>query len=173
MGPDPNPLPQPPSSVPTSVRPADRARVLFLANLHFQPPNDQPVSFPSGLERTVRCKDADTYTRKLTLGEEWKPLDAGHLTEADPDGVGLVTVRNDEGRFPHAVPSPEERAALAERVVEVGVYVDNQDGTPGAIAFARVAPGEALPPFDPAAFRDLRVRCRKGTARVTIHLLPR
>lgn len=120
--------------------------------------------------------DEQPCTRKARAGPEWRPLDAGWLKEA-----GAVILINEEGKFPHVNPTPEERAEAAAKVVELGCLPPLPPGAPAEhqsaagerpVAFAEIAPGRSAQ-FAPADLARLRVRCRKGEARYTCAAYPK
>lgn len=110
--------------------------------------------------------DEQPYTRWFNAGSEWKPLDRGWL-----EAASLLILQNEEGRYPATRPSAEEKQAIAERVVEIGL--DPGDGdwnylTPVLL----VRPGRTCT-VEPADLKNLMVRCRKGAARCVLYLFPR
>jgi len=104
------------------------------------------------------------YERHEAAGEEWQPLSAGWLKE-----VGLLVVRNDEGRRFDFQPSDEELARVAERVLEVGF---RGPGAGPPEDFMLVHPCEALP-LCPSRAGNLVIRCRCGQANYTVFAVPR
>lgn len=106
--------------------------------------------------------DEQPYVRHATVGEAWQRLDRGWLESA-----GMLLVENKEGQFTQVQPREEERKAALMRVVEVGLAGANPQPT----RFAVVRPAESCR-FEPADVTGLWLRCRFGTARVIISLIP-
>lgn len=98
------------------------------------------------------------YERQVTVGEDWQSLDCGWV-----ERVGMLVLRNEEGRHMQLNPTAEERRAIAGRVVEIR--------TKDQPAAWLVHPGESLRAC-PADAAGLEVRCQAGEARVTIHAIP-
>lgn len=105
--------------------------------------------------------DEQPYSRKVVLGEDWQPIDCGWCK----DGAGYVVIENLEGKNLQAQPTPEERRAISERVVEIG-FGEN----PAACLF--VLPGESHP-LSPTDASEIVLRCRKGKAKATVTVYPR
>jgi hypothetical protein len=80
-----------------------------------------------------------------------------------------VLLVNEEGRHPAKVPTDEERAETALRVIEVGVTTS--PGNSGkTVAFARIVPGRSIR-YSPQEGVKVFVRCRKGTAKMSVALI--
>jgi len=125
---------------------------------------DLGFTSPTGVEarwwRPVASAE-QVYQRRLMAGPSWQPLDSGWIEQ-----VGMVVVENVEGHGLQVIPTPEEKAAIAARVVELGLMGDEGD----CRDFACVLPGEhlRLQPTQP-----VHLRCRAGEARVVVTVYPR
>lgn len=102
--------------------------------------------------------DEQVWQRTFIANAEWKPLQCGWLAE----GASMLSLTNDEGKGLQKRPTPEERVALAARVVELRCC----DGH----VFARLRPGESLR-FEPTDVSRLQVRCATS-AKCTLTLYP-
>jgi hypothetical protein len=137
------------------------ARLTVTETVYYQYGQDQPVQASAQFGRTLDTEE-QAYQRKVTVGEDWKPLDVGW---AGPVPAMLV-VANDEHRYvPPTIPTPEEAAALEAKVVEVGVTPPNG----AVVGFARVRPRETCR-FEPSA--RVVVRCPAGRCRVVVFAAP-
>ncbi len=137
-----------------------RHRLTVVDAVYFSPHDGQPIEYRTPFGREL-LTDERPYSRPLTVGPEWVEVDLGWLKDV---GVSMVVVQNDEGRYRQTVPSPEERASESDRVVEVAA----ETGVP---PFALVRPTESCR-FEPARATGLALRCRSGSAKVTVVLVP-
>lgn len=93
-------------------------RITVNEMIYHQVLNDQPTSYSMSFERLLPVSSEQVYDRRLTVGEEWKKIDFGWLTEP---GVGLFLIQNLQGKFPFVIPTAEERAAEMSKSIELGV----------------------------------------------------
>lgn len=128
-----------------------------MENIYFSEAAEQPRAREARF--TVRLKSEEQeYTRtKFDVGEDWVPLDTGWLNEAS-----MLCIENLEGRWTQTIPEVAARAAAAERVIEVACC---------GVPFGSVHPQTSCR-FTPAALKDLTIRCRKGTARISYTVYP-
>lgn len=149
-------------------RPAEQARLGIVEQIYCYPPGAAPtlIDIREGLWLET---DEQPYQRKLKVGPEWQPLDCGWL---DGKGVSLLVLVNEEGKHLTVIPSEQQKAALALRVVEVGAQtLYGMGDAPGVVLLALLHPGLSLR-FWPADAKSLRLRSRAGEARVTMTLFP-
>lgn len=139
--------------------PVSKSRIGCRVQAFHQQPNAPPAVADPAWGRFVES-DEQPWVRQLTVGPEWQALDCGWVERA-----GLMVLQNTEGKFPQVIPTEEERAAVAARVVELAYKP--------CPAFATwvVRPGAAHV-GEPGDVKLLRVRCRSGTARCTLYLFP-
>lgn len=114
---------------------------------------------PSRFARQLQSSD-QPYVRHVTVGEEWTPIDAGWVKDC-----GMLCVFNREGESLAAIPTQEQAKQIALRVVELAFAADDPE------CFWLIRPGESFR-GEPSGTRSLVVRCRKGSAKVTIAALP-
>lgn len=148
------------------IRPLDRSRLTVVENIYFQNPNEQPTV----LENSFGCWiDAieQPYLRRTKIGESWEQLEAGWLAK---EKVGMLVIRNDEGKFPTTYPTDQERKIVESRVIEV-FY---RGGSPPVLtpsACFIIPPGESIR-VQPVNLANLSIRCRSGEARYTLAVFP-
>lgn len=137
--------------------PVRKSRLTVVETIYHQDADGQPTAVEANYARWL-ASDEHPFQRRLKVGEEWQRLETGWLED-----VSLLVLTNEEGKGLQTIPTDEERVALAARIVEVG--------TPGSEADWLILPGESLR-GRPAAMRQLRFRCRAGTARCVLTLFP-
>jgi hypothetical protein len=143
----------------SNLAPRPASHLTVVETVYFRSGNDAPVSSEARYSRFIPGIE-QVYIRHLTIGPEWADLDTGWLKT-----LSLVTLRNSEGDGQQVRMSADERAALAGRVVEVGVEIGG-----AFVAFAVVRPGETGIRLEPV--RPLFLRAPSGSARVTVTAFP-
>lgn len=141
------------------VNPSQSSRLVVVESVYHQPADGPPTTATGDIVRFGRdlASDEQPYERHKVVKESWEPLDCGWI-----DRCGMLLLRNDEGHF--AInPTPEQREAAMRRVIELSF-----DGEHSAIS---VPPRESCR-FYPADAGNIRLRCREGSARYTVHLTP-
>jgi len=128
-------------------------------HVYHQPFGEQPVGVDSSFNRKLDS-DEQMFVRKFRVTEEWTPINVGWVESA-----GMLMLSNDEGRSLQTLPSDEEKAAVAARVVELK-YQDAPDDQAWT-----VLPGESMRAM-PSQASLLMLRCRSESARVTLTLIP-
>lgn len=137
---------------PATPAPPVKPRLTVVRSVYHQLPGEEPTAVQNRFMRTLE-REEPTQKRRYTVGAEWLSLNAG--------SVAMAVVANEEGAGRQTRPTEEEAADLAAKVVEVGV---------GGVALALVRPGENLE-FEPAG-GAIMLRCRSGSARVVVTLIP-
>ncbi len=142
-----------------------RPRLIVVGHVCHQQPFDDAgppaeiawVRYLASREQPVR--------RTMTVGEEWRPIYAGWLTSCS-----AVVVHNHEGERRQRIPTEEEKAATAAKVIELSFSASGGDGDwrPDILCL----PGESQGPFCPANLESVHLRCRKGEARITVNVYP-
>ena len=140
-------------SVPT------KSRLTVVENVYHQPAEGFPTTAMGDASRFHRELDSDEqpYERHKVAKDGWEPLDCGWV-----DRCGMLLVRNDEGHF-SVNPTAEQVAEVLRRVIEISFGDDE-----GRIL---VPPTETCR-FYPVDVKQLQLRCREGTARYTLYLIP-
>lgn len=116
-----------------------------------------------------RCElEEKPYERNLRVTEEWQQLDVGWFKDYPDKQPEEMLLINEEGSLLQRIPTEEEKASIASRVVEVGAVA----GETGIILpVAKVKPGRSLR-YSPQEVRRVWLRCRSGVARVSLVLIP-
>lgn len=138
--------------------PKDRATIIL--RVHHQCQDEGVTTGGCSYDEELET-DHEAYGRRLTVGEEWQPLDFGWVPVED---VGMVVVENLAGRNLRVNPTDDERREIADRVLEVRHEGD--------------AHAYAIPPRGADSFRStdpasLRIRSRKGETKYKIMVVPR
>lgn len=150
-----------PSRQPTSV---SRSRLTVVENIVVSSTDSPQSVFDGSFSCRLNNGDEQPYgPRHIKVTEEWQPLDLGWL-DGD-DIVGMLSLRNDEGRNLLANPTPEQLATIAASVVDVAVDTLNS----GLIPFSEVSAGRSIRLFPTL---KLWVRCISGSARCTLFVVP-
>ncbi len=136
-----------------------RCRAIVTGQVSHQSPGADAVSVVLGHVRTLEG-DEQPVRRRCQVGATWEPLYRGWLSSCS-----CLVIHNHEGEVSQTVPSAEERAAIASRVVELRLGV----GDAGRLL---CLPGESLGPLCPADLTAVWIRCRDGSAKITVDILP-
>lgn len=137
------------------------ARLTVVEHVYYQSREGGPTQVSSRFARPCE-EDEQPFSRFFKVGEEWASLELAWIERA-----GQIALANTEGKFT-LVPTPEERREVDGRVIEVGAW----DSLATRIApFLIVRPGESAR-FEPADAKHLRLRCRRGEARVKVDAFP-
>lgn len=153
-----------------------RPRFIVITQVRHQSKQDGTTSFECRASKELSDGCEQVFgPRRFTVGESWRKLELGWLAA----GVRWAFLRNDEGRVKDGrVPTPEEYLALADRVVEVGFAREGPKArTMHDLPLAGPQPDMLVPPgeclsFFPSRAADVRVRCRRGEAQVSIYAVP-
>lgn len=128
---------------------------------HHEKTGEKPFSMEGGFSAEVQT-DEESFSRKFRATEEFQPLNFGWLA---PQQAGLVVIRNVEGEGLLLIPSEDEKAQIAKRVIEVAI-----EGAEPCVF--PIAPKQFHPFYctDPS---KLRIRCQCGSAEYRIFVVPR
>lgn len=183
--------PDPEDGVPSTPKPNDvdelcevlpqqpdwKASILVQETLAHQI-NGSGETFAVGEPYRFPCVSDEQPCHRINLraGPDWAPLNAGWL---DPKHVGMLWLRNDEGKFDRR-PGPAELAALARKVLEVAlVFPEGKRRTMYDAPASRpvklndLKPGRTMRLPDPADVAAIVVRCPAGEIRFSAAFLPR
>lgn len=162
-----------PSTIPQQTQQADIPNRLTVVDRIYYQEIGQPIyDLETKYAVQLQSKNHQVYEKRMRAGEQWKPL---NIQWEDMDGNPItqcseLIIRNEEGVFQHTIPTEEEKQEARERVLEIALERSLQDGEivePILI----VAPGTVMR-CQPFALNGFQVRCRKGTARFTLILIP-
>lgn len=143
------------------MKAADRGRITVVDQVYHQNPGQDPTVASSKFSRLLDSTE-QAYVRRTKVGETWSLVDRGWI-----ESCSLMVVENLEGQSFAVVPTPEERAEVEARVVELGT--PGEDGR--IVPFALVRPGLSGR-FEPYDVRRVLLRCRSGVAQYTVTLFP-
>jgi hypothetical protein len=137
----------------------ERNRLTCVLNLYHEQDDEQPEGFRLAFSDKLHLS-SQRYNRRLKIGEDPVALDVGWFS---PDEIGTLLVENLEGTRFSIVPSEEELADVAKRIIHV--Y------HPGS-------PSWLIPPrrfllAHPEDASGLLLRCGHGRARVSLTIIPR
>lgn len=150
--------------------PASVSRLTVVETMYFQPHGEDAVSLGKPFSRQL--KGEEHWQRTIRVGPEWVEIKGCWLEKAS-----VIRVANDEGKTVQVIPTPEQKAVSAAKIMEVGIVAVESatatmhDPPNEPIGFALVAPGEDCR-FEPTAWERLRFRCLKGEVRITVSILP-
>lgn len=151
---------------PTPPQPLARARLTVVTKVYVNLPNEnttgpEPLSYFRWLDTEER-----PYSRTVKVTEEWQTVDLGWLVGKS---IAHIVFENETlrplGKIPEQVVLDEWR----EKVLEVGIQVGDSGAVVEPIAYFLPEEGLALSPTNP---QKLRVRCRKGTGKLTYYVVP-
>lgn len=143
--------------LPEEIQPITRGRITTVSSVCYQWPGSNPIQFETRSYRWLE-EDVQPWERRCKATEEWQPIELGWL---DGHSVCMIGIINQEGRFPHRLPSEEQKAEAARKILEIG--------TPEL--FWRVHPGESFH-GDPSSISNLKIRCQSGEAKFLFYAIP-
>lgn len=140
------------------VRQQRKDRLTVLETIIHQSAGEEPSQLVNKISRFLDTKE-QPFERVLTATESWQPLAPGNWVTK----CGMLSVRNQAGKFPHVIPTEEQKAEEALRILEIG-------STPN-FADWLVLPLESMRGM-PVDVSRLQIRCRKGSAKYTVTVFP-
>lgn len=138
-------------------------RIVVTEMVYHQVHGYDPVVIESRFGRRISQDDHAYGPHHIQVGESWQPVDLGWI-----EHVGMIVLVNESNRHQTVLPSYEERVLEVQKVVEWGIqYIDH------VVEVGEIAPGESQR-FNPIHHdgKQLRIRCRKGVARIAVTILP-
>ncbi len=133
----------------------DVDRLSFVGQLVLLSNLDVPVAAEISFERLLKTKEEPYCRTRVTVGEEWTPVDMGWVKSP-----GMVVIKNRETKF-GVVPTPEQKEEAAGKVVELSFL-------PEGPAHIIIYPKETQPL---SVARDgLWMRCRHGTTTCSLEV---
>ena len=135
-------------------------RLIVVESIYHQPASGDPTSFDSRFGVELASQE-QPYERTTTVGEEWTQLSLGSwITECR-----MLVLRNEEGNDLRVTPSPEMKAALEAKVLEL-----SDANGPSSVTWL-IAPGTSMR-GRPSDLSSLRIRSASGTIKFTVCLYP-
>lgn len=133
-------------------------RVTVVEQISHQRAGRNPISYPSSFTRELKTSE-QPYSREITVGPEWQPLDTGWIAEC-----GQLSIVNKAGSFPYQrQPTKEQLEESAKQILEVGDRFSEFRW--------RIPAGESLRGF-PSDAKLLFIRSQHGTITCIITLIP-
>lgn len=134
--------------------------------VYHQNPGEDPFQRTSIWDRRLKSGD-QPYQRRLTIGQEWTPLDLGWIKEP-----GYILLENRAGRREPENPTEERKAEIASMVLDVGffAYLDPGSG-PAMVPSLVVRPGGAQP-FELYEGARVYLRSAYGSIPVNVYVFP-
>jgi len=162
------------------IKATTKARFGVVETVYFQQPETIPVAVDSRFTRWLDSEE-QPYLRQAKIGQDWQEVDVGWLENLP---VSQLVLRNDEGKF-QVQPTSEQRALVMGRILELAILPrpDASDLTKcrtmrsppkreiPPLSFAVLRPGQSLR-FEPVDANRLVIRCKSGTARLTLFAIP-
>lgn len=141
-----------------------RDRLTVCEQVYHRPADDEPQQFSSAFSRELEISE-QAYRRNGVATDDWQPLDYGWLKS-----VGMLVVHNREGEHLQINPTPEEKAAIAKRVLMVAWILNDT-----CRGWWLIPPGESMRGYPDCAdaAATLCVRARHQQARYTLFAVPR
>ena len=142
-------------------------RITVTGSVYHQSSEGEPTQVPLTFERLLETKE-QVFQRRLIVGEEWQPL-IPERCWLQGNQVGMIVVRNDEGRHANVQLSQEQKDSLKDKVLEVMPNITMDVLRSNLIL---VYPRESQP-LTFAYPQDARIRSRAGKTRCTVYVFPR
>lgn len=167
----------------TKASPATVGQLIAVGSVTHISPDGRPYTHEMTCGRLLSGSEQPYLRVPWKVGPKWQPLDAGWLVEDGQPPVSHVVLSNNEGRNLQTIPDDKTRAAIAARVVEIGLALPSasgdmwdddsgdQSGASEAVPFAIVRPGDSCR-FEPADVAKIMVRCRAGAATCQLSVFP-
>jgi hypothetical protein len=150
---------------------APSPRITSQLSVHYEPMDEQAYSIePINSHINVENRE-DVYSRKMTVGPDWQPIQMGPFEETGPESIGLVIIESLNGRFPSVNPTDEERKEELKKIIEVSLTPEPADSS----SLMLVLPWPSRLPYfgKPTDVSLMRIRSQSGEAKCRIYLFPR
>jgi len=151
---------------PNPPTPLPRSRLTVVTKVYVNLPGEntigpEPISYYRWLESEER-----PYSRTISVNEQWSILDLGWLQE---QSIAHIVFSNHTKRPLGKVPEQSVIDEWRDKAVELGIAPDAMNAAVIPILYFSPEEGLGLSPTSP---KNLRVRCRKGTAKLTYYIVP-
>lgn len=147
-----------PNPPPTNIN-----RLTVVEMLYHQQGVLNPESFQHNYSRELKTDEQTYGPRRDKVGEEWQELKLGWFSDKGLN-CGLLRIVNEEGGQQQRIPTPEQLAETAAKVIEY-CYKGGE-----AKPFL-LHPQESCRVY-PSNIEGLMIRCRKGVAKYTVVAFP-
>lgn len=153
------------------------ARLTVVEHVYHEPTDSEGTDYTRSYQRVLKTDEVPFTRPRFITHRDWQPLETGWVR-----GAGHLYILNDEQPSFQKMPSPEERAEVGRKIIEVGVLPMVKDDkrrtmhsapapVPDITPCWLIPPGETLR-ATPADVARLYLRCPAGPARCTIVVIP-
>lgn len=139
-------------------------RVTVSYRIYYEHQGDGPRGVERSYNELVPAQD-EPWSRRCKADEAWQPLDLGWFEEKTH---GHLVIENLQGQNQSTIPSPEERADTAKRILELGIWVVSSGV---CVPFATLLPGGVFAGRLKNVPR-MRIRSQHDTALFRLHYFP-
>lgn len=148
-------------SIPTPPQNRPKRLLTSVQSFYFEVEGQQPqsVNIPGYSRSLAEVEEDQLWERHIKVSEKWASLDYGWVEQC-----AFVLLRNTEGGQIKTIPTPEQVAENAKKVIEIGF-----GNKPTPLLYLH--PGESQP-LSPVDFKSLRIRCKSGVSRVILTAVP-
>lgn len=136
-----------------------RDRLTVVERIYHQNPEEHPTSYESRFSRELQTKE-QPYVRRATV-KDLRELDTGWI---EPEQVGCLFIRNEEGVVRQTILSEGEKAELDRKVIYLGEDPENLRWM--------ILPGESFR-ATPTTAKGLLICCPNGPAKCSLHVFPK
>lgn len=137
-------------------------RITVVDKFYFEPAGGKSRLFETKFWHDLKSIE-QLWERSCIGNETWKQLDLGWL---NGQPVGMIVIENNEGKFYDKNPTPEERLAVAARVLHLAILGENEVPT-DATPWLSIWPGGGFK-GKPSPSARLWVRSPSGSLRYTV-----
>jgi hypothetical protein len=138
-----------------------RSRLIVVEHIYHQAINEQPVGVEARYTRHLMTNE-QPYRRKITVREDWQPLDHGWL-----GACSALHIKNEAAQY-QMVPTPEEQREDDARIVELASGTNPVETGNSWL----ILPGETFR-GQPKNLMQLYLRCQRGTATCWLMIFPK
>lgn len=135
-----------------------KGRLNVIEQIYHQQAESEPTNVEEKYGQILESEE-EPYKKKLNIGEEWTALETGGFSEAS-----LVIIRNMEGRYNLVHPTQAQIELVKERILDVGFLVPSPHIYVIPTTSARFCPG---------SLTKIHLRCRKGSCKVQVLIVPK
>jgi hypothetical protein len=137
-------------------------RLTIVETVYHQHLHQPPTAIETRYQRSLKTSE-QVYSHQCTATEDWQPLELGWLKS----NVGMLVITNDEGHFTQVNPTEAERETAEKKILELsyGVTITNPSWL--------ILPRESFRGQPAPAWLDsLFIRCRSGSCKYTVNVVP-
>jgi hypothetical protein len=132
-------------------------------HVYFQRAGQETTDFETVSSRQLsNLEEEEPYYRQTKATETWKPIDCGWFKDKS---IGMIVIRNDEGKFRQTIPTEEEAVEARKRILEVRYQGASDDHV---FLILSQESFRATPKMAPS----LEIRCQCGVAKFSLGVFP-